>query len=236
MRLVELRRGAEVAAIDRDRLIHRGGREVRGKGVWQPERGGELRTEQAGAQNPQRHLCACARGRADPRLPVIGEIALQFHHVARERLRIAFQRAAKRARYPLVRSRRASQPQIDPAGIQRVERAELFGDHQRRMVGQHDPARADTDRLRLARNMADHHRRRGARNARHAMMFGDPIARIAAGFGLTRQIGGVGQSGCSVTTFDNGDEVEQGISSHARSDNVARRAIPVAAPRHKPIE
>ena len=40
-------------------------------------------------------------------------------------------------------------------GIQRVERAELLGDHERRMVRQHDAAGADADGLRAAGHMAD---------------------------------------------------------------------------------
>ena len=32
-------------------------------------------------------------------------------------------------------------------GMQRLERAELLGDHERRVVREHDPARADADRL-----------------------------------------------------------------------------------------
>jgi hypothetical protein len=41
----------------------------------------------------------------------------------------------------------AAEAQIDAAGIERGQRAELLGDHQRRMVRQHDAAGADADRL-----------------------------------------------------------------------------------------
>ena len=52
-------------------------------------------------------------------------------------------------------------------GKQRLERAELLGDHERRVVRQHDPAGADADRLGAAGDVGDHDRGRGA---------GDPAA------------------------------------------------------------
>jgi hypothetical protein len=54
--------------------------------------------------------------------------------------------AAKRADRQLVGAGRAAEAEIDPPGIERLERAELLGDHERRVVGQHDPAGADPDR------------------------------------------------------------------------------------------
>ena len=50
-------------------------------------------------------------------------------------------RAAAAGSVPGARPR----PEIDAAGKQRLERAELLGDLQRRVVGQHDPAGADAD-------------------------------------------------------------------------------------------
>ena len=91
------------------------------------------------------HVRARARRRDDAGLAVVGEIALQLHHVLREGVGVAVQRPAHRARDALVRSRRAAEAEVDAAGEQRVERAELLGDHQRRVVGQHDAARADAD-------------------------------------------------------------------------------------------
>ncbi len=66
-------------------------------------------------------------------------------HVLREAVGDIAERAAQRPRGALVGAGRAAEAEIDAAGIQRVERAELLGDHQRRVVGQHDAARADPD-------------------------------------------------------------------------------------------
>jgi hypothetical protein len=52
---------------------------------------------------------------------------------------------------------------------------------------------ADADGLRAAGNMTDHHRRSRARNARHAVMFGQPVAVIAKRLGMSREIERIGQ-------------------------------------------
>ena len=49
------------------------------------------------------------------------------------------------------------EPEVDPARVQRGERAELLGDHQRRVVGQHDPAGAEPDRLGVGGDVGDEH-------------------------------------------------------------------------------
>ena len=51
-----LRHQLEPLAVDRYRLHQRLRREVRGKGVRQAQHGGQLGAEQAGAQDPQRHV------------------------------------------------------------------------------------------------------------------------------------------------------------------------------------
>jgi hypothetical protein len=57
-----------------------------------------------------------------------------------------------------VGARGASDAEIDPAGVQRVEHAELLGDDERLVVGQHDPARPDADRGGGAGQVRDQHR------------------------------------------------------------------------------
>ena len=53
---------------------------------------------------------------------------------------------AQRPRRRHVGPRRAAEAEVDAVREQRGQRAELLGDHQRRMVRQHDAARADADR------------------------------------------------------------------------------------------
>ncbi len=60
----------------------------------------------------------------------VAEQGLQLQHVLREHIgRLG--RAAQRAQGQLVRPRRAAEAEVDPAGIERLQRAELLGDDQR---------------------------------------------------------------------------------------------------------
>ena len=59
------------------------------------------------------------------------QIALQFQNVLREGIG-GHRIAAQRPQGVLVAARRASQTKIDPARVQRFQRAELLGDGQRR--------------------------------------------------------------------------------------------------------
>ena len=81
----------------------------------------------------------------------------------------------------------APQPQIDAAGIKRRQGAELLRHHQRRMVGQHDPARAHPDGFGAGGDMGHQHGSRGARHAGGVVMFDQPVAFVALRIGGLRQ-------------------------------------------------
>jgi hypothetical protein len=70
---------------------------------------------------------------------------LQFGNVAREVGFALDPVAAQGAHRVAVGARRAAEPEVDAAGVELGQCAEGFGDHQRRVVGQHDAARADAD-------------------------------------------------------------------------------------------
>ena len=166
VRALQLRRGLERLAVDLQRREQVVGREVRGERVRQPEERRQLRAEQCSSRGsraaparrrPAPHGSAgpAARARGTPAAP----------DVLRERLggrRIAPQRPLRAA----VGARRPAQAEVDAARIQRLERPELLGDHHRRVVGQHDAARADADRRGAAGQVADDDRGRRARDAR----------------------------------------------------------------------
>src|SRR3546814_7065309 len=95
-----------------------------GKGIGQPGRRGELRTEQTRPQEPQRHPAPLARHRADAEAFVAGEKRLQFYHILRELPLVARERATQRVRDALVRSGRTAEPQIDTPRKQRLERSD----------------------------------------------------------------------------------------------------------------
>ena len=212
------RRRAELAPIDAKRLIERVGREMRGEGIRQAKRGGELRAEQAGAEDPHLRAGTGTGGGGDAGLAVIGEIALQFEDVAGERVGVAVEGAAHGAGDALVGAGGAAEAEVDAAGEECVQGTELFGDDERGVVGQHDAARADADGAGGGGDMGDHHRGRGRGDALHAVMLGHPIALIAERFGMGGEVGGIGQRLRHGATFDDGHQIEQGKTGHASAD------------------
>jgi hypothetical protein len=55
--------------------------------------------------------------------------------------------------------------QVDAAGEERLQRAELLGDHERRVVGEHDATGTHADRGRAAGGVRDDDGSRGAGDA-----------------------------------------------------------------------
>ncbi len=133
MRLGQLLGRLEGLAIQVHRLAHEARREVRGKRERQAHCGRQLRAEQAGPEQPQRHLQARAGHRTQALAGTrIVEVRLQLLHVLREGIgRILRGAAAQRPRGGLVGARRAAQAKVDAAGEERRQRAELLCHHQR---------------------------------------------------------------------------------------------------------
>ena len=109
---------------------------------------------------------------------------------------------------------RAPEPEVDPPGVERVERAELLGDNQRRVVGEHDPASAHPDRRRAGSDVSDRNRGRSAGDAGHVVVLGEPKAAVAPTLGVAREVDGVGESARGVAPFDDGREIEDGERDH----------------------
>ena len=145
-------RGPERLAINSDRVVEHLRCEMGCEGVGQAEHCRELGAEQARPEDPKRNVQALAgNGPHSTARPF--EIALQFQHVVGELVLVGVEVSAQRKSSRLVRARRSPEPQVDPAGEQRLQRAELLGDGQRRMVRKHDPACADADGGRLRANV-----------------------------------------------------------------------------------
>ena len=130
---------------------------------------------------------ALPRRRLDSQPVVARQKGLQLKHVARKFIGIAVEIAAQRLRGPLVRPRRTPKTKINASRKQRLQRAELLGDHHRRVVRQHDPPGADPDRLGTMANMRQRYRGRGTGNALHAMMFSHPETLVAKRLAMPRQ-------------------------------------------------
>ena len=65
------------------------------------------------------------------------------------------------------------------------------------MIGQHDAARADADRLRPGRDMGDDQRGRRRGDGPHIVMLGDPKPLIAPAFGVLAKPAGIIQGVCA---------------------------------------
>ncbi|WP_431226190.1 hypothetical protein [Burkholderia contaminans] len=215
MRLRPCGRRPVLRTIDLERAHQVIRREVRRERERQPEHRGELGAEQARAEQPHGHVEPCAGHRAHALAGHrLREVALQLGDIIRKRVGAADQVTAQRARRGLVGAGRAAEAEVDAPRIQRRERAELLGDHQRRVVRQHDAARPDPDRPRGARDMADHDGRGRARDAGHVVMLGEPVALVTPAFRMLREIDGIAECLGSVGAGRNGGEIEYGKRSH----------------------
>jgi len=204
-------RGAEVVPVQTDRLVHEARREMRGEGIRQPAGRRQLGTEQARAEQPDRHLAAhpghgnhalAGLARTEQRLQLLdlgGKVVGTAQAVAPQRLRSVG-----------VGPRRAAQAQVDAPGIERLEGAELFGHHQRRMVRQHHPAGPDANARSAARQVADQHGRGRAGDAVHVVMLGHPEAREIQCFDMPGQRQRIAQRLCRAAVIANGRKVEGG--------------------------
>ena len=109
-------------------------------------------------------------------------------------------------------------------GIERLERAELLRDHERRVVRQHDPAGTDADRRGARGEVADDDGRRGARDARHVVVLGDPVARVAEPLGVAGEVEAVAERVAGRRAERDRREVEDGKGNATGGDPVGCRA------------
>jgi hypothetical protein len=205
----------EELAIEAEGIEHIGRREVGSEGEWQAEVRGELGAVQAGAEQPDGNLQACA-GESPEFFARVGyfEIVLELEDVFREAIGGGGKIAAKRAGGELVGARSAAEAEIDAAGKKRGERAELFGDNQRRMIGEHDAARAYADVFRATGYVSDNDGGGGAGDAGHVVVFGEPEAVVAPGFGVLREVDGIAEGDRGGGALGDWGEVEDGERDH----------------------
>ncbi|EGJ75035.1 putative LuxAB-like protein (oxygenase) [Streptomyces sp. Tu6071] len=228
VRLVEDRRGAEVLAVEverRDRVL-RG--EVVREGEGQAEHRGELGAESGGAEEPQRGavrgLHAARRGgldgpgdRVDTAVGVaVGEVVVeeagQLGDLRREVVRAlagAFG-AAQCLRGGAVGARGAPEAEVHAVGGERLQRPELLRDDERRVVGQHDAARAEADALGVGGEVGEDHGGRGGGDAGHRVVLGDPVAVVAEPFGRPGDPHAGGEGLARGVPGTDGDQVEYG--------------------------
>ncbi|MCY1304094.1 hypothetical protein D9M68_847010 [compost metagenome] len=138
------------------------------------------------------------------------EQGFQFLHVAGEIIGTAQAIAAQGPRGEVVGTGGAPQAQFDAARIEAGEGAELLGDHQRRVVGQHDPARTQADAGGAASQVGQQHGSGRAGDAFHVVVLGHPETREAQALDVARQLQGIVQGLGGATVVADGREIEDG--------------------------
>ena len=109
-----------------------------------------------------------------------------------------------------VGARRAAETEIDAAGKQPFQHLEALGDLERRVVRQHHAAGADAQVLGRRRDLPDHDVGRRARDVRHVVMLGHPVAGEAQPVGEAAEIDAVAQRLRAGDGGGDGRQVENG--------------------------
>jgi hypothetical protein len=92
--------------------------------------------------------------------------------------------------------------------VQRLQRPELLGDHQRRVVRQHHPAGAEPDRLGVGGDVSDQHRRRRGGDRADVVVLGVPDPLVAAALRRPGQLDAAGEAFGDRLLAPDGGEVE----------------------------
>jgi hypothetical protein len=90
-------------------------------------------------------------------------------------------------------ARGAADAEVDAAGVEGFEQAELLGDLQRAVMRKHDAARADAQMTRLGCDARHHDFGRTAGETGRAVVLGEPIAVIPEAVDVARQLDGFEQ-------------------------------------------
>ena len=180
--------------------------EVVGEDERQAELRGDPRAAVGRAEHPQLGLRVLPGDRPHTAVAA-AEMAAQLRELLLEQLG---RRAAQRQRRALVGPGRAAEPEVDAVGVQRLEHAEALRDRQRRVIGQHHPARADADALRAGGEVRDQHLGHRRRDRGDVVVLGDPEAPEAERVGALGQPGGAGQRVGGGHAGPNGGEIEDG--------------------------
>ncbi|MNO81095.1 hypothetical protein D3C76_723210 [compost metagenome] len=200
-----------MVAVDADRLMHVARSEVRGEGIGHAAHAGQLGAEQAGTEQPDRHVGAIA-GHGDDFLlrSPRPQVAHQLFDIVRKIVSTAGAFTTQGTSGHLVRTRRTPQAQVDTTGIEAFQGAKLLGNHQRRMVGQHDATGTDADGRSATGQVTEQHSGGRAGDAVHVVVLGDPEAVVAEFFHVLRQVQRVAQGLRRAAVGTHRDQVEGG--------------------------
>ena len=174
-------------------------------------------------------------GHGDQALAWLGgaQQSLQLGDIAREVFFGLHPVTAQGAHGQWVGARGAAQAQVDAAGVELGQRAKGLCYHQRRMVGQHDAARAHPDAFGSPGQMPHQHGGSRTGDALHIVVLGDPVAHKAQTLGvlhcLARHVQGLGDG----MALAHGHQVKHGQrkrwgAGHGGQSKTALCAAPLA--------
>ncbi len=151
----------------------------------------------------------------------VAEHAHDRQEVTREALDALVRMAAERRGGRRIGAGCPPDAEVDAARMERLEQCELFRDAERRMVGQHDTARAHPDPLGRGGDVGGEHAgcRRG--DGGHVVVFGHPEAPEAEPVGVPGEPGGVRQREARGGAGADDGQVEHGQRHHAATVSAA---------------
>lgn len=195
---------------------HLGG-EVRGEGEGQPKLGGEARAEVAGAEERDGDVAVLAGERFDRLMRDAGaEIGAKLGDEVGKVVSSLAEVATESAHGVEVATGCAAQAEIDAAGVQGLEGAELLGYDEGRVIGEHDSAAADADGAGGGGDVSDEDCGCGAGEAFDGVVFGKPEAAIAPLLGVAGEIDGARDGRSWGFAGVHADEVEDGDGERHR--------------------
>jgi hypothetical protein len=138
----------------------------------------------------------------------VRQVVDQLHHIVGEAVRSEIPTAPERSSGELICTGGASDAQVDPSGVEGLERTELLGHHQWRVIGEHDAAGTDPQGGGGVGQVGDEHRWSRARNGRHAVVLGHPEAPVTQLLYGTSQACCLGQGLGGGRTRRHGGQIE----------------------------
>ena len=86
----------------------------------------------------------------------------------------------------------------------------MLGDDDRRMIRQHDAARADPDLIRTGSHVGHNKRSRRTGDTGHVMVFGHPDAVVIPVLRMRREVTRIVHGGAGISAFGHSDKVKNG--------------------------
>jgi hypothetical protein len=117
---------------------------------------------------------------------------------------------AESAQRALIRPGSAAKTEVNASGIQRLKRAKLFGDHDRRVIWEHDSAGAHANGLGASGNISDDDRSSSAGDPDHVVVLGQPETAITPTLNVLRQIKRMMQGVCRGGSLRDECEIKNG--------------------------